>query len=69
MIGFVSDMTQQEIEVILSRQLFSYLMIPIFLQEHTDDDLDRLFGQATASFQPRFEVRPGVEGASFALGS
>ncbi len=38
-------MTQQEIEVILSRQLFSYLMMPIFL---VDPEGDLLFYNESA---------------------
>ena len=36
---------------------------------HTDDDLDRLLNDATASFQPSFQVSPGMEGTSNTLGA
>jgi phosphoribosyl 1,2-cyclic phosphodiesterase len=34
---------------------------------HSDEDLDRMFGQAVAAAEPRFEVTGGREGAVFAL--
>jgi phosphoribosyl 1,2-cyclic phosphodiesterase len=36
---------------------------------HTDDDLDRMFAEALASFRPRFAVTPGMEGAIFEIGA
>jgi ribonuclease BN (tRNA processing enzyme) len=34
---------------------------------HTDDDLDRLYGEALAATQPAFQVTPGQEGQTFDL--
>jgi len=34
---------------------------------HTDDDLDRLIGQAVTAAKPAFQVTPGYEGATFDL--
>lgn len=35
---------------------------------HNDDDLDRLLGQQIEAFQSRFQVTPGMEGATFEIG-
>ncbi len=35
---------------------------------HSDEDLDRYINEATSVLQPRFQVTPGQEGASFLLG-
>lgn len=35
---------------------------------HNDDDLDRLLGQQIQAFQSRFQITPGMEGATFKIG-
>jgi ribonuclease BN (tRNA processing enzyme) len=34
---------------------------------HSDDDLDRYYGEALAAAQPAYQVTPGIEGATFTV--
>jgi hypothetical protein len=62
-------MSQKAVEIILTRQLASYVAMPIFVVDPGHDDLflDRLMAQERRSSEILFELVPGTEGASFHL--
>jgi hypothetical protein len=74
-------MAQKAVEIVLMRQLASYLAVPIFATtagvrrfvtfhhdpEHDDDTLGRLLDEALGTVAHPFAIVPGTEGLSLDL--